>query len=54
MTFGPAPVLTIRMPSEMRDEVPRNGDDFIGVAKYSKMRRFEVTIEFVVTVPDAP
>lgn len=53
-TFSPDPVLKIRVPSEMRDEVPRGGDDFIGVATYSNVRRFEVTTESVVTVPDAP
>lgn len=51
-TFGPDPVLKIRVPVEMRDDVPRGGDDFIGIAKYSNVRRFEVTTESVVTVPD--
>jgi hypothetical protein len=51
-TFSPDPVLKIRVPVEMRDEVSRGGDDFIGVAKYSNVRRFDVTTESVVTVPD--
>jgi len=52
-TFGPDPVLKIRVPVEMRDEVPRGGDDFIGIARYSNVRRFEVTTESVVAVPDS-
>lgn len=53
-TFSPDPVLQIRVPAEMRDEVPRGGDDFIGVARYSNVRRFEVTTESVVIVPREP
>ena len=51
-TFSPDPVLKIRVPAEMRDDVPRGGDDFIGVATYSNVRRFEVTTESVVAVPE--
>jgi hypothetical protein len=50
-TFGPDPVLKIRVPLEMRDEVPRGRDEFIGTATYSNFRRFEVTTESVVDVP---
>jgi hypothetical protein len=51
-TFSPDPLLKIRVPAEMRDEVPRGGDDFIGIATYSNVRRFEVKTESVVVVPD--
>ena len=51
-TFGVDPVLKIRVPLEMRDEVPRGSDEFIGTAKYSNFRRFEVKAESVVNVPD--
>ena len=53
-TFGVDPVLKIRVPVEMRDEVPRGNDEFIGTATYSNFRRFEVTAESVVTVPEPP
>jgi hypothetical protein len=51
-TFGVDPVLKIHVPLEMRDEVPRGNNDFIGTAKYSNFRRFEVNAESVVNVPD--
>ena len=51
-TFAPDPGLNLRVPVEMRDEVPRGSDDFIGTAKYSKFRRFEVRTESAVDVPD--
>jgi len=51
-TFGLDPVLKIHVPLEMKDEVPRGNDDFIGTAKYSKFRRFEVRTESAVDVPD--
>jgi hypothetical protein len=51
-TFTPDPALKIRVPAEMRDDVPRGGDDFIGIAKYSNVRRFEVTTDSVVAVPE--
>jgi hypothetical protein len=51
-TFAPDPGLKLRVPVEMRDEVPRGNDDFIGTAKYSKFRRFEVRTESAVDVPD--
>lgn len=52
-TFGQDPVLKIRVPLEMKDELPRiGGDDFFGTAKYSNFRRFEVRTEAEVQVPD--
>jgi hypothetical protein len=51
-TFGVDPVLKIHVPVQMRDEVPRGNDEFIGTATYSTFRRFEVKAESVVTVPD--
>jgi hypothetical protein len=51
-TFGLDPVLKIRVPLEMKDEVPRGRDDYIGTAKYSNFRRFEVRTEAEVQVPD--
>ena len=50
-TFGMDPTLQMPVPLEMRDEQPRGRDDFIGVAKYSKFRRFEVRSEAIVDVP---
>jgi hypothetical protein len=38
----------------MRDEQPRGRDDFVGVAKYSKFRRFTVRAEALVDVPPPP
>jgi hypothetical protein len=35
----------------MKDEVPRGNDDFIGIAKYSNFRRFEVRTEAEVNLP---
>jgi hypothetical protein len=52
-TFGVDPGLRIPVPLEMRDEVPRGRDDFIGIAKYSKFRRFEVRTDATVDVPPA-
>lgn len=52
-TFGVDPGLAIPVPIEMRDEVPRGRDDFIGTARYSKFRRFEVRTEAVIDVPPA-
>jgi hypothetical protein len=51
-TFGLDPVLKIRVPLEMKDEIPRGSDDFIGTAKYSNFRRFDVRTEAEVQVPD--
>ena len=51
-TFGVDPVLNIRVPLEMKDEMPRGSDDFIGTATYSNFRRFEVRTEAEVQVPD--
>jgi hypothetical protein len=51
-TFGIDPALKIHVPVEMRDEVPRPNDEFIGTATYSQFRRFEVKTESVVDVPD--
>lgn len=51
-TFAPDPGLKLRVPVEMRDEVPRGNDDFIGTATYSNFRRFEVRTESAVDVPD--
>jgi hypothetical protein len=51
-TFGLDPALKIRVPLEMRDEIPRGSDDFIGTAKYSNFRRFDVRTEAEVQVPD--
>jgi hypothetical protein len=53
-TFGLDPVLKIRVPLEMKDEVPRGSDDFIGTATYANFRRFEVRTEAEVQVPDPP
>jgi hypothetical protein len=50
-TFGVDPGLAIPVPIEMRDEVPRGRDDFIGTARYSNFRRFEVRTESVIDVP---
>lgn len=50
-TFGLDPVLKIQVPLEMKDEMPRFSDDFIGTAKYSNFRRFEVRTEAEVNVP---
>jgi hypothetical protein len=50
-TFGMDPTLQMPVPLEMRDELPRGRDEFIGVARYSKFRRFEVRSEAVVDVP---
>ena len=52
-TFGMDPTLQMPVPLEMRDELPRGRDDFIGLAKYSKFRRFEVRSEALVDVPAA-
>ena len=52
-TFAPDAGLKLRVPVQMRDEVPRGNDDFIGTAKYSNFRRFEVRTEAAVDVPDA-
>jgi len=51
-TFGLDPVLKIRVPLGMKDEVPRGSDDFIGTATYSNFRRFQVRTEAEVQVPD--
>lgn len=51
-TFAPDPALKIRVPVEMRDEVARGNDDFIGTAKYSNFRRFEVRTDAAVDLPD--
>ena len=50
-TFGMDATLQMPVPLEMRDELPRGRDEFIGVAKYSKFRRFEVRSEAIVDVP---
>ena len=49
--FGMDPTLQMPVPVEMRDEMPRGRDDFIGVAKYSKFRRFTVRTDEAVDVP---
>ena len=52
-TFGLDPVLKIRVPLEMKDELPRiTGDNFIGTAKYSKARRFDVRTDAEVKIPE--
>ena len=52
-TFGLDPVLKIRVPLEMKDELPRvSGDDFIGTATYSNFSRFDVRTEAEVQIPD--
>jgi len=51
-TFGVDPVLEIHVPLEMKDEIPRGNDDFIGTATYSNFRRFEVRTDAEVQVPD--
>jgi hypothetical protein len=53
-TFGVDPTLKIRVPTEMRDEVPRGSDDFIGTATYRNLRRFEVKAESAVELPETP
>jgi hypothetical protein len=53
-TFGVDPVLNIHVPLEMKDEIPRGNDDFIGTAKYSNFRRFEVRTEADVQMPNPP
>ena len=54
-TFGVDPVLKIRVPLEMRDELPRgSNDEFIGTAKYTNIRRFDVKTDAVVDVPVDP
>ena len=52
-TFAMDPTLQMPVPVEMRDELPRGRDDFIGVAKYSKFRRFTVRTDAAVDVPPA-
>ena len=53
-TFGVDPVLEIHVPLEMKDEIPRGNDDFIGTARYSNFRRFVVRTEADVQVPEPP
>jgi hypothetical protein len=54
-TFGVDPVLRIRVPIDMRDEMPRGtNDEFIGTAKYTNIRRFDVKTDAVVDVPVDP
>ena len=54
-TFGTDPVLKIRVPLEMKDELPRfSRDDFIGTAKYSNARRFDVRTDAEVQLPPEP
>ncbi len=50
-TFAMDPTLQMPVPVEMRDELPRGRDDFTGIAKYSKFRRFQVRSEANVDVP---
>ena len=52
-TFGMDATLQMPVPLEMRDELPRGRDDFTGVAKYSKFRRFTVQTDAAVDVPPA-
>ena len=52
-TFGLDPVLKIRVPLAMKDELPRvSGDDFIGTATYSNARRFDVRTDTEVKIPE--
>jgi hypothetical protein len=53
-TFAMDATLQMPVPVEMRDEVPRGRDDFIGLAKYSKFRRFTVRTDEAVDVPTPP
>ena len=43
--------LRIDVPVRLRDEMPVNGDDFIGTAGYSNFRRFQVRAEQEIDVP---
>jgi len=52
-TFAMDATLEMPVPVEMRDELPRGRDDFIGVAKYSNFRRFTVRTDALVDVPPA-
>lgn len=52
-TFAMDPTLQMPVPVEMRDEMPRGRDDFIGVAKYTKFRRFVVRTDEAIDVPAA-
>jgi hypothetical protein len=52
-TFGLDPALKIRVPLEMKDELPRvSGDDFFGTAKYSNSRRFDVRTDAELQLPE--
>ena len=47
-TFALDPTLGVRVPVEMRDVMPIGNNEFIGTAKYSNVRRFQVRTESTV------
>jgi hypothetical protein len=54
-TFGFDPVLRIDVPLQMRDTFPSGRtDEFQGVARYSRFRRFQVSAEQEVDLPPTP
>jgi hypothetical protein len=54
-TFAVDPALRIDVPVEMHDAVPvLREDEFLGTARYSNFRRFQVRTEQDITVPPPP
>jgi hypothetical protein len=58
-TFGRDPALGIDVPVEMRDSYFLRGgtsqqEQFIGIARYSRFRRFQVHVEEKIDVPPSP
>jgi hypothetical protein len=54
MLFGSDAGLKIRVPTEMRDSIPLFNREFIGTAKYTNFRRFQVRADSVLDVPAPP
>jgi hypothetical protein len=59
-TFGSDPVLRIDVPLEMRDlylvggtgsSALATGDEYVGVAKYTRFRRFQVHVAEAIDTP---
>jgi hypothetical protein len=58
-TFGHDRALGIDVPLEMRDSYPARGggsqqDQFVGTARYTRFRRFQVHVEETIDVPPTP
>ena len=49
--FGTDPELRIDVPTEMRDAVPYGNDEYVGIARYSNFRRFQVRVEEQIETP---